>query len=191
MWRGVWRSVIVKKLWWLCADKLYQQFQKIYSRHCSISGSDWNYWPPLVVYLIANNTESEDVCCNRFWKKSKTAHPWQILQRKVNVWNEMWTCEWTVSDSTVKDLNTTVKERLHTKGLDYHIQVKNVLMTAANYTNSAFVCNKFTKNNKKNWTLWSHHFPLKNSDFVAFFKNALREFHCTFLIPTTLIHTTV
>jgi hypothetical protein len=24
------------------------------SRHCKVSESDWNYWPPLMVCLIAN-----------------------------------------------------------------------------------------------------------------------------------------
>jgi hypothetical protein len=31
-----------------------QQFQKINARCCRVSESDWNYWPPLVVYLIVN-----------------------------------------------------------------------------------------------------------------------------------------
>jgi hypothetical protein len=31
-----------------------QQFQKINSKHCKVNESDWNYWPPLMVYLTAN-----------------------------------------------------------------------------------------------------------------------------------------
>jgi hypothetical protein len=31
-----------------------QQFLKINSRHCRVSESDWNYWPPLNIYLIVN-----------------------------------------------------------------------------------------------------------------------------------------
>jgi hypothetical protein len=38
-----WCRVFVKHLWRLCADKLHQQFQKINSRHCRVSESDWNY----------------------------------------------------------------------------------------------------------------------------------------------------
>jgi hypothetical protein len=51
--------------------------------------------------------ESEIVYSYRFWKESKTTHAWKIFQGKVNIWTEMWTCEWNISDSTVKGVNKT------------------------------------------------------------------------------------
>jgi hypothetical protein len=105
-----WCSVIVKHLLWLCADKLHQQFQKINSRHSRVNESDWNYWPPLMVYLIVNILKLKMYTATVFGKKSKTTHAWQIFQGKVNIWNETWTCECKLSDSVVKDVNKTVNE---------------------------------------------------------------------------------
>ena len=71
---------------------------------------------------------------------------------------------------------------------------ENVLKTAANYTNSAYICSKFTKQLKKiepfGPTLLGH-FPLKKSDFLGIFKNVLREFHCIFSGPLNCYHSTV
>jgi hypothetical protein len=38
----------------MCADKLHQQFQKINSRHYTVSDSNWNYLSSLMVHLKAN-----------------------------------------------------------------------------------------------------------------------------------------
>jgi hypothetical protein len=113
----LWCSVIVKCLWWLCADELHQQFQKINSRHSRVSESNWTYWPPLMVYLKAHLWNVKMYTATVFEKKKKaTTHAWKIFQGKVNIWNEMWTCEWIVSNSIRKGVNKTVNERLQTKG---------------------------------------------------------------------------
>jgi hypothetical protein len=52
---------------------------------------------------------------------------------------------------------------------------------AANYTNSAYICNKFTKSKKKIELLGpslARNFPLKKSDFLGIFKNVLTGFYC-------------
>jgi hypothetical protein len=59
--------------------------------------------------------------------KSETTHAWKIFQGKVNIWNEMWTCKWKVTDSIGKGVNKTVNEGLQTKWLDGQIPVENVL----------------------------------------------------------------
>jgi hypothetical protein len=118
-----WCSVIVKHLWSLCADKLHQQFQKINSRHCRVSESNWNYWPPLVVYLKANLWNLKMYTATVFEKRA-TTHAWKIFQGKVNIWNEVWTSEWKVSESIAKGVNKTVNERLQTKWLNGQIQVR-------------------------------------------------------------------
>jgi hypothetical protein len=102
----LWCSVIVKHLWWQCADKLHQQFQKINWRHCRVSESNWNYWPPLMVYLKVNLWTLKMYTATIFEKRA-TTHAWKISQGKVNIWNEMWTCEWKVSNSIGKGINKT------------------------------------------------------------------------------------
>jgi hypothetical protein len=76
------------------------------------------------LYGLPNSepVESEDAYCNYFGGGggggSKKTHASQIFQGKVNIWNEMWTCECKVSDSIVKGVNKTVEERLQTTWLD-------------------------------------------------------------------------
>jgi hypothetical protein len=126
--------------------------------------------------------ESEDVYCNCFWKKSKTTHAWQIFQGKVNIWNEMWTCEWKVSDIIVKDVNKTVwMKGYRQNGLVVRYRWECV-KTVADYTHSAYIHNK----HKKKWnflvlTFWRY-FLLKKWDFLGIIKNVLREFYyiCSF-----------
>jgi hypothetical protein len=109
---------------WQLTCCLHQQSQKINSRHCTLSESEWNYWPPLMVYLKANLWNLKMYTATVFEKKSKTTHAWKIFQWKVNMWNEMWSCEWKVSDSIVQGVNKTVNERLQTKWLSGQIQVR-------------------------------------------------------------------
>jgi hypothetical protein len=92
--------------------------------------------------------ESEDVYSYCFWKKGKTTHAWKILQWKVNIWNEMWTCEWKVSDSIGKGVNKT-EWKVTDEIVKWSDTSANMFKTAANYTNSAYIRNKFTKKLKK------------------------------------------
>jgi hypothetical protein len=50
------------------ADKLHQQYQKINSKHCRVSESDWNYCLPLMVYLIAN-IQNLKICTATLFEK--------------------------------------------------------------------------------------------------------------------------
>jgi hypothetical protein len=119
----LWCSMIAKHLWWLCADKLHQQFQKINSRHCRVSESNWNYWSPLMVYLKANLWNLKMYTATGFEKRA-TTYAWKLFQEKVIIWNEIWTCEWKVSNSISKGVNKTVNERLQTKWLNGQIRVR-------------------------------------------------------------------
>jgi hypothetical protein len=101
--------------------------------------------------------ESEDVYCYCFWKKSNNC-AWKIFQGKVNIGNEMWTCEWKVSNSIGKGVNKTVSERLQRKWLKVRYKWECV-KAAANCTSSAYIRNKFKKN-LKNRTFRSY--PFKN-----------------------------
>jgi hypothetical protein len=37
----------------------------------------------------------------------KKEQAWKVFQGKVNIWNEMWTCEWKVTDKMVKWSDTS------------------------------------------------------------------------------------
>jgi hypothetical protein len=54
-----------------------------------------------MVYLKANLWNLKMYTATVF-EKRETTHAWKIFQRKVNIWNETWTCEWKVSDSIGK-----------------------------------------------------------------------------------------
>jgi hypothetical protein len=67
---------------------------------------------------------------------------------------------------------------------------ENVLRLA-NYTNVAYICNKFFEKIKtfKSILLWV--FPFYMPDFFDSFRNILREFHCIFLIKKLSIWTSI
>jgi hypothetical protein len=134
-----------------CADKLHQLFQKTNSRHCRVSESNCNYWPPLMVYPKANLWNRKVYTATDFENRA-TTHTWNTSQGQLNIWNEMWICEWKVSNSVGKGVNKTVHERLQTKLSNGQIEWECVKI-AANCTNSACICNKFTNKFKK-WNFW-------------------------------------
>jgi hypothetical protein len=155
-----WCSVIVKHLWWLCADKLHHQFQKINSRHCRVSEREWNYWPPLMFYLKVNLWNLK-MCTATVFEKRGTTHAWKIFQGKVNIWNEKSVTEW---------LNGQIEW--------------DCIQIGANYTNSAYIY-KFTKRFKKQnffGPTFLRNFQLKKSDLVGIFKNVWTGFYCTLFL---------
>jgi hypothetical protein len=71
--------------------------------------------------------ESENEYSNCFWKKSMTTHAWHIFQGKVNIWNEMWTCEWKATDKMVRwsDTGENVLRQL------YITQIQHTYVTSS------------------------------------------------------------
>jgi hypothetical protein len=55
-----------------------------------------------MVYLKANLWDLKMYTATVLEKKSKTTHAWKTFQGKVNIWNEMQTCEWKVTGKMVK-----------------------------------------------------------------------------------------
>jgi hypothetical protein len=136
-----------------------------------------------MVYLKVNVWNLKMYTATVFEKEQDPTHTWKIFQGEVNIWNEMWTCEWEVSESIGKGVNKTewkVTDKM-VKCSDMSENVLRQLQIVQTQHMYVISSQKIKKTQLFGPTLLSN-FLLKKPDFLGIFKNVLIGFYCMCLI---------